>query len=91
MYELTAEERKAILDSSNERCGDNEIKKTTWTLEKVYAYCEAQRGPSRFCSKDSSCSGPCPSNLASDADAPEGVTVWRGGHHGWCSFDVLEG
>ena len=60
------------------------------TYEEMYQYCESQREADGFCWVFSACSGPCRSNLACDYPMPEGITVYRGGNHGSCCFEVEE-
>ena len=57
-------------------------------MEEMFDYCESNRESDGFCRLCSSCSRPCPSNLACDYPLPEGLEIWRGGNYGSCCFEI---
>jgi hypothetical protein len=63
-------------------------KAMTW--KQVDAFCEDHRESDGFCRVCTACSGPTPSNLATDRPYPEGCVVLRGGNHGGCTFVVRD-
>lgn len=61
-------------------------------LSEMYEYCDSMREEDGFCRVCCSCSGPSFSNLECDYedDMVKGVTIYRGGNHGGCRFEIEE-